>query len=118
MPHERIKLRDLVLRRWSDGDAPTLTTAVRESFEHLHRWMEWATAPPTLESMRAFVDRSTRKWDADEEYAYAVFDPSEGVLLGAIGIHDRVGPGGWEIGYWVHAGHTRRGIASTAAAVV
>jgi RimJ/RimL family protein N-acetyltransferase len=118
MPPERIELRELVLRRWSDGDAPALTTAVRESFEHLHRWMEWATEPPTLANMRAFVDRSVREWDSDEEHAYAVFDPSESILIGAIGIHDRIGPGGREIGYWVHVDHTRRGIASTGAAVV
>lgn len=118
MPPERIELRDLVLRRWSYGDASAVTWAVRESFEHLHHWMEWTAERPTLESMRTFIDRSVRNWDLGEGFAYAVFDPSESTLLGAIGLHDRVGPGGWEIGYWVHVDHIRRGIASTGAAVV
>jgi RimJ/RimL family protein N-acetyltransferase len=118
IPPERIVLRDLVLRRWSRADAAALTAAVRESFEHLHQWMSWAAELPSLDDMRSFLDTSVRQWDSGEEFAYAVLDESESTLLGAIGVHDRVGPGGWEIGYWVHVDHTGRGIATTGAAAV
>lgn len=118
MPPERIELRDLVLRRWSETDAETLTTAVRESFEHLRRWMAWAADRPSLDDMRCFTIRSIRQWDSEEEFGYAVFDAAENTLLGAVGMHPRIGPGGWEIGYWVHVAHTGRGIATTGAAVV
>lgn len=35
-------------------------------------------------------------------------------VVGGCGLHRRVGPGGLEIGYWVHAAWTRRGIAAAA----
>jgi RimJ/RimL family protein N-acetyltransferase len=35
-------------------------------------------------------------------------------IAGSCGLHRRVGPGGFEIGYWVHAAHTRRGYATAA----
>ena len=31
------------------------------------------------------------------------------------GLHRRIGPGGLELGYWVHPGFTRRGVATEAA---
>jgi len=34
--------------------------------------------------------------------------------VGGSGLHKRLGPGGLEIGYWVHREFTRRGIASSA----
>ena len=36
------------------------------------------------------------------------------VLAGGAGLMARIGPGGLEIGYWVHAGHVRRGLATAA----
>ena len=36
-------------------------------------------------------------------------------LVGGCGLHQRAGPEGREIGYWVHARHVRHGYASTAA---
>ena len=35
-------------------------------------------------------------------------------LAGSAGLMARIGPGGLEIGYWVHAGHLRRGLATAA----
>ena len=35
-------------------------------------------------------------------------------IVGGCGLHRRVGPGGLEIGYWVHAAWTRRGLATAA----
>ena len=46
--------------------------------------------------------------------AYGVF-VTDGRLVGALGLHRRVGPGALEIGYWVHVDHTRRGIATASA---
>lgn len=47
-----------------------------------------------------------------------MFDPEETAVLGSVGLHRRAGPECLEIGYWVHAAHTRRGLASTAAALM
>ena len=38
-----------------------------------------------------------------------------GDMVGCLGLHHRVGPGGVEIGYWIHPQWTRRGLARSAA---
>jgi RimJ/RimL family protein N-acetyltransferase len=117
-PPDRIVLPDLVLRRWSAQDAGALLEAVRESFGHLHAWMPWAAHEPALGDQQEFLSTAVRQWITGEMFAYGIFDPPEATLLGGMGLHDRVGPGGLEIGYWVHAAHTRRGVASTGAAML
>ena len=39
----------------------------------------------------------------------------DGEVVGGTGLHGRIGPGGFEIGYWVTAERTRQGIATEAA---
>ena len=41
-----------------------------------------------------------------------------GVLVGGCGLMRRIGPGGLEIGYWVHQAWTRRGLATAASAAL
>jgi ribosomal-protein-serine acetyltransferase len=43
---------------------------------------------------------------------------TEGKLAGSISLMARIGPGGLEIGYWVHRAYTRRGLATAAAAAL
>ena len=38
----------------------------------------------------------------------------EDAIAGSAGLVARIAPGGLEIGYWVHAGHVRRGLATAA----
>ncbi|MDZ7679208.1 MAG: GNAT family N-acetyltransferase [Acidimicrobiales bacterium] len=38
--------------------------------------------------------------------------------VGSTGLHDRKGPGGLEIGYWIHVDHVRKGFASEAVAAL
>jgi RimJ/RimL family protein N-acetyltransferase len=117
-PADRIVLTNLVLRRWSRSDALILLAAVLESFEHLHPWMPWAAHPPVLSDEDGFLDSAVRQWATGEAFLYGIFDRSEQTLLGSIGLYDRVGSGGWEIGYWVHTDRIRHGIATTSAAVL
>jgi RimJ/RimL family protein N-acetyltransferase len=39
-------------------------------------------------------------------------------VVGAAGLHRRIGPRAIEIGYWVHVDHTGRGIATRVAAAL
>ncbi len=39
----------------------------------------------------------------------------DGELVGSSGLHRRIGPGGLEIGYWIHPRHLRRGLATEVA---
>lgn len=117
-PADRIVLSDLVLRRLSANDAVPLLTAVTESFEHLHPWMPWAADRPTISVQHEYLDAMTRQWDTGETFCYGIFDSAEEEFLGSVGLHSRVGPGGWDIGYWVRVDHVGRGIATACSAVL
>lgn len=77
--------------------------------------MDWLTEPMTLERQREFGDTIATSWPSpDGSCNYGIFD-GEGTVLGAIGLHDRLGPHAVEIGYWCHAAHTGRGVITRAA---
>lgn len=113
-PPERIELDGMLLRRWVPEDAPVLHVAALESFESLHPWMPWAAEPPKPADQEAFIALSVNQWDADAAYIYGIFDPAGKSLFGTVGLHARVGPGALDIGYWLHIGHTGKGLATKA----
>ncbi|MEU1520826.1 GNAT family N-acetyltransferase [Nocardia rhamnosiphila] len=118
VPPERIDLGDLVVRRWETGDLTAQCEAINASFDHLHPWMPWLPTPRTLEEQRVFNDIAATGWPpAGGDFGYGIFD-TEGTLLGAVGLHDRVGPAALEIGYWCHIAYTGRGIITRAVAAL
>lgn len=118
VPPRRIDLGDLVVRRWKTGDLTAQCEAINASFDHLHPWMPWLPTPRTQEEQRVFNDIAATGWpSADGDFGYGIFD-SEGTLLGAVGLHDRVGPAALEIGYWCHIAYTGRGIITRAVAAL
>ncbi|NUP29461.1 MAG: GNAT family N-acetyltransferase [Nocardia sp.] len=118
VPPQRFDLGDLVVRRWETGDITAQLEAINASFEHLHPWMAWLPAPRTADEQRAYNDVASTNWPPpDGHFGYGIFD-SDGVLLGAAGLHDQVGPATLEIGYWCHIAHTGRGVITRAAAAL
>lgn len=118
-PPQRIQTARLVLRGWRPEDAPLLKGAIDASLEHLQSWMRWAMAEPSpletiAERLAAFADN----FAAGRDWGYGLFTPDERSVIGGTGLHPRIGPGGLEIGYWLHVGHTRRGYATEAAAAM
>jgi RimJ/RimL family protein N-acetyltransferase len=106
----------LVLRRVRAADAGPIAAAVSTSMEHLRPWMPWATpeaADPRTQ--RARVAEADEMWAAGTDYIYSVFAAGDGTLVGAIGLHRRVGDGGIEIGYWITETQTHRGFGTAAA---
>ncbi len=115
VPPERIDIPGYVLRRLTVRDAPAVSAAASRSLEHLQPWMPWATPEGvTVETQRLRMSGPAWSWSPDGDYGYGVF-LADGALVGALGLHRRVGPGALEIGYWVHVDHTRRGIATASA---
>jgi RimJ/RimL family protein N-acetyltransferase len=115
----RIETERLVIRCYDPPDAPLLKAAVDSSLDHLRAWMTWAEGDPQpVEETVALVKRFRAEFDSGENFSYGIFDEGEREVLGGIGLMPRVGPGGLEIGYWVRASATRRGIASTASAAL
>ncbi len=114
-PDEVIENGDVTLRRYREDDVGALLSAVTESLNHLRPWMPWA-ANYSRESAEEFVASSNQSWDDGTVYNYAI--TTGGALAGGVGLMARIGPGGLEIGYWVHQAYTRRGLATAAAAAL
>lgn len=103
------------LRRWRRADADDLYRAVSESLEHLAPWMAWAAHGFSTADAVAYVARTEELWGTD--YDYAIVAPGRS-LVGSCSMMSRIGAGGFEIGYWVHPAHVRRGYATAAAAAL
>ena len=111
----RIETERLVIRCYEPRDAPLMKEAIDSSLEHLREWMPWARdEPQTLEQKAELVGFFRSNFLAGENFTYGIFGADEAGLLGSTGLHPRVGPGGLEIGYWVRATATRRGIVTEA----
>ena len=119
-PDESIDHGQVRLRRYREDDLDAVFQAVTGSLDHLRPWMPWA-ADYSLASAEEYLARSIKGWDEGTEYNYAILtgDALAGrVLAGSIGLMARCGPGGLEIGYWVHPAYTGRGLATAATAAV
>lgn len=113
-PRERVEVDGFVVRRYTLDDAATMVDAVTASIEHLRPWMPWiAYEPQSIEQRRSLLEEWSNEWETKESFAFGIF--ANDVLVGSTGLHVRSGPGTLEIGYWVHAGHVGRGIATLGA---
>ncbi len=108
---------DLVtLRRYRLSDMDAVRESIDASFDELNRWMPWAAERPTAESVRAFVEPSSREFGGETAAAnYAIVLNAEDRFVGSCGLMQDLGPRVLEIGYWVDSRYTRRGIATEAA---
>jgi len=107
----------ILLREWRIEDAGALSALVAANVEHLRPWMAWASRPvPSVEErelqIASFAAERARGGDA----VYGIF--VNGEPAGSCGLHHRLGPDALEIGYWVAAAFTRRGVASSAARIL
>lgn len=104
---------DLELRRWAVTDAPALHEVVTRNLEHLRPWMPWiAHEPQTVEERAALIASWGEDWERGGDVVVGIF--LGGRAVGGSGLHRRIGPGGLEVGYWVDAAHTGRGLATRA----
>jgi RimJ/RimL family protein N-acetyltransferase len=114
-PPEQVDLGDLVVRRFAPDDLMARFEAVTMSYPALHQWMEWAREPITLEQIRARAEAMEISWpDPEGACGYGIFGAC-GALVGAIGLHDSIGPGALEMGYWCEIQHVGRGIITRSA---
>ncbi len=114
-PEDLLEHGPVTLRRHRADDLDAVFQAVTESLDHLRPWMPWA-ANYTRESAAEFLAKSARDWADGTEFGYAI--TADGALVGGCALISRIGPGGLEIGYWVHRVWTRRGLATAASAAL
>lgn len=115
----RIECADIVIRCYSPADAPLMLDALIASQEHLLPWMPWAkTEVYTLEAMESKLRLFRSKYDAGADYIMGIFNAQETELLGGTGLHTRLGNAAYEIGYWIHAHHINKGLATRVSAAL
>lgn len=114
-PVEELHNDGVFLRRWRSDDADALLEAVDESREHVAPWMSWATSDYGRRDAVTFLERSDEQWRDGVAFNFAILSPHDGVI-GSISLMARIGPGGLEIGYWLHPAYTGRGIVTRAVA--
>jgi ribosomal-protein-serine acetyltransferase len=106
----------VTLRRWRAGDAALCRRLVSESLEHLRPWMPWAAGDYGLARATEYLERCEADWAAGEAFQYLT--AVAGNPAGSAGLMARIGPGGLEIGYWVHPAFAGQGVATSAAAAL
>jgi RimJ/RimL family protein N-acetyltransferase len=123
-PSEIFTLAGGKLSRVRELDGEQFALAVHQSLEHLRPWMPWANAAAAqVEAQRTRGREAEQQWAQGTDYLYAL-RPDTGdvvigdVVIGAFGLHRRIGPGGLEIGYWLHADWTGHGHATAAASAL
>ena len=104
---------DVVVRPWTEQDAGALEAAVQESREHLRPWMAWADGGVDVGWRRRWIREQNEAEAAGGDRVRGAF--AGAAVVGAGGLHRRIGPEALEIGYWVHAAWTRRGVATAIA---
>jgi RimJ/RimL family protein N-acetyltransferase len=105
----------ITLRRYRLEDAGTLKESSTVSHEHLRQYMPWALEMPTDGSVVSFIKEAAEDFRTSGNANFAITRTEDGAYVGGCGIHDRVGPGALEIGYWVDVRHLRQGIATATA---
>ncbi|MEA3245644.1 MAG: GNAT family N-acetyltransferase [Gemmatimonadota bacterium] len=112
----RIETPRLILEPWTPAGAEEVREAVAESVDTLRPWVPWAPASvPTHADAVALVATWIRQREAGENLIYAVRRRDDATLVGGAGLHDRVGPGRIEVGYWIRRSQERQGFATEAA---
>jgi len=118
-PSYLITTERLDLHAWAVGQGPALKAAIDANLAHLQRWMDWAVHEPSpLDVIEERVASFAAKFETGPDWGYVISLRGDDTIIGAIGVHARIGPNALEIGYWLDEGHQHQGIATEAVRAV
>ena len=113
-PHT-LESERLLLRAPDPAFGAVVAAGVAESFDELHRWMDWAQEIPTPEAQSEQQARVRARFLADEEYAWLLFRRQDEEFVGVCGLprfcrEERT----LEIGYWLRTAWVGHGYMTEA----
>ena len=118
-PPYRIETERTVIRCLDPNDASLMLSAISENLDHLGPWMEWvAHEPESLEAKTNRLQKSRDDFNSDIDYMYGIFNTVETELIGGTGLHPRIGPNAFEIGYWISHTRINQGLATEVASAL
>lgn len=99
--------------------AQAILAGVLESQQELAAWENWAVGDYTIEKAQQFVEDCARTWEDKTSVTFALLDPSSQKFIGTSTVRLAHRENSFaNLGYWVHSGRTKQGIATTAASAV
>ena len=118
-PPRQLDLPRFSLRAWTVADAGRLRAALDASDAHLRAWTPWVIdgRVPGL-TLEQRLERHAADFATGTEWVFGMFSADGNQVLGGCGLYARVGPRALEIGYWLAAAHTGRGLATDAASLL
>ncbi len=105
----------VVLRRLRADDVPRIVEACSD--ERTQHWLGQMPSPYTDASARTWLELNREGEATGRKVTWAVADPDDDTLLGAINLFD-IGEHDGEIGYWTHPAARGRGVMRAAMRVV
>lgn len=114
---ERHEAFGFVLRSFHPGDGALVAEAKAASYEHLKRFMVWATPNQNAQGAEQYCREVRGRWLLATDFAIGIWEPGERRLLGGCGYHLREGAlhlGNAEIGMWVRPDAAGKGLGTRA----
>jgi ribosomal-protein-serine acetyltransferase len=109
----------LVLRPFREGDGVIINEAIIESFDVLHRYMDWAVSKPSVEESEQYAREAAANWilkKCDEPWLpMCIIDKFTNQLIGATGFHSMDEfASSVSTGYWIRASRSNEGFITEA----
>jgi RimJ/RimL family protein N-acetyltransferase len=108
----RLVTDEFVVRAYELEDAEELTSAMRESYDRLAPWMNWAEPDPMVTDTFARIHRLQQQYAERTDFTMGIWQGE--TCVGSTGFHMRRGPlesGFGENGMWIRTGFHGQGLA-------
>ena len=111
----KIETARCLLRCSSVEDIPAMFEATRLS--EFHQGME-SEPPETIDELHELLRSNLFDWEEGKLFSFTIADPASNSLLGRIGIHKNTRLGVWNLGFWTHPEHQRKGYMTEAVTAI